>query len=297
MFYLQPGGGCWDYGSCRPGSGFFDDSVTSGDDPSDEGGIFDFANPDNPFRAATFVYVPSCTGDVHSGDKVHTYSSSEGDSVTIHHKGFVNVRAALEWTYANVPAPRSVFATGCSAGSAGSALVAPYLIEHYPRARAAQLGDSLAFVFHRPIDLADYAAHRNFPHWIPGLRALGPGPRFTMARYYSALARHYPDRAFVQFNTANDGVQARFYVAVGGTAQRFPHDLAASLREIEAAAPNFRSFTAGGDAHCVLPNSRFYTYSAAGVRFRDWVADLEAGRAVTTVRCRDCREPELIGRP
>ncbi|MDQ3871073.1 MAG: pectinacetylesterase family protein, partial [Chloroflexota bacterium] len=258
VFYLQPGGGCWDYGSCRPGSPFFDDSVTGDDDPTDDGGIFELGNPDNPFRDASFVYVPSCTGDVHSGDAVHTYRGSGGESVTIQHKGFVNVRAALQWTYANVAEPRSVFVTGCSAGSAGSALVAPYLIEHYRNVRATQLGDSLAFVFHRPIDLADYGTYSNLPPWIAGLRALGPGPRFTMARYYTAVARHYPDRAFAQFNTAHDRVQARFYVAVGGTPQRFAQDLSASLREVEAAAPNFHSFTAGGDAHCVLPNSRFY---------------------------------------
>ena len=294
VFYLEPGGGCWDYNSCRPGSGLFSESVTAADDPTGKGGIFDFSNPRNPFRAATFVYVPYCTGDVHAGNRVQTYRSGSGDeSVTIHHKGFVNASAALRWAYANVRAPASVLATGCSAGSAGSALVAPYLMEQYPQARVSQLGDSVGVVFTPAVDLSNYGAQESFPGWIPQLAALGPRD-FTIARYYVAVARHYPNRLFAQFNTAHDWIQARYYEAMGGDRESFAAELARSLNEVERAAPNFRSFTAGGDAHCVLPSDRFYTYAVRGIPFRDWAADLAAGKRVPTLRCGDCDEPELM---
>ena len=39
-----------------------------GEDPPSAGGIFDLADPDNPFADYSFVYVPYCTGDVHLGD-------------------------------------------------------------------------------------------------------------------------------------------------------------------------------------------------------------------------------------
>jgi hypothetical protein len=46
LLYFQDGGGCWSYETCRPGSGFFQDSLRSATDPSlPEGGILDFSDP------------------------------------------------------------------------------------------------------------------------------------------------------------------------------------------------------------------------------------------------------------
>lgn len=102
LIYFQPGGGCFDVRTCAPGSDWFDDSVTDGDSPKGQGGIFDSANPQNPFRDYSVVYIPSCTGDVHTGDNVRTYRGA-GEQVTIRHRGFVNARAALEWTFERFP--------------------------------------------------------------------------------------------------------------------------------------------------------------------------------------------------
>jgi Pectinacetylesterase len=279
LFYLQPGGGCWSFETCRPGSTFYDDSVTNADSPAGQGGIFDFSNQSNPFRDYTIVYAPSCTGDVHWGDQVQTYRSGD-ERLTIRHKGFVNASTALRWAYRAVPRPRSVFVAGCSAGSVGSAAFAPFLIRHYRRARVAQLGDSLAFVFHRPLDLeTDYRAHENFPRWIPAVRAIKPG-EFTMARYYAAIGSYYRRASLAQFNYAADAVQERYYVALGGRPGDFPAALAKSLGRIRASTRNFRSYTAPGSSHCVLPLDRFYDLRVGGVSFAGWVARLAAGRPV-----------------
>jgi Pectinacetylesterase len=283
LVYFQAGGGCFDAASCAPGSSLFDDSVTETDNPGlSENGILDLGHPENPFREHSVLYVPSCTGDVHWGDNVRTYTGA-GQRVTVHHRGFVNASAAVDWLAQRVRRPSEVFVTGCSAGSVGSAVFAPYLIERYDEARVTQLGDSLAFVFHRPVDLQeDYRAHANFPAWIPDLRAIEPG-EFTMARYYAALARHYPRSAFAEFNFARDGVQRTFYQALGGQGGDFPDALATSLAEIRAAAPNFRCYTTDGTGHCILNRRDFYTHETDGVRLRDWVAGLAEGRPVDNV--------------
>ena len=282
LFYLQPGGGCWSFETCRPGSTFYDDAVTAADTPAGQGGIFDLANPRNPFRGYTIVYAPSCTGDVHWGDHVQTYRSG-AQRLTIRHKGFVNASTALRWAYRAVPHPRAVFVAGCSAGSVGSAAFVPFVIRHYRRARIGQLGDSLAFVFHRPLDLeSDYRAHENFPRWIPAVRAIEPG-HFTMARYYAAIANYYRRSSFAQFNYAADAVQERFYVALGGNAANFAAALANSLRQIRASARNFRTYTAPGSSHCILPLDSFYTLRVRGVPFVEWVRRLAAGGPVRSM--------------
>jgi len=54
---------------------------------------------------------------------------------------------------------------------------------------------------------------------------------------------------------------------------------------LEADAPNYRAFTPGGDLHWVTPRAEFYTYAINVMRFRDWVADIAAGKDVLTLHC------------
>jgi hypothetical protein len=173
-----------------------------------------------------------------------------------------------------------VFVTGCSAGSIGSILHAPRVIRQYPRARVAQLGDSLGYLFSRPTDLRSlWGAGRRLPGWVPGVAAI-PRDRFTMPRFYDAVADHYPRASFAQVNFREDFVQRRFHEAAGGDPERFGAALEGNLAAIRASTPNFRSCLLEGSAHCALPRPEFYTLASGGVGLRDWVADLAAGEPV-----------------
>lgn len=295
LIYFEGGGGCWDAETCAAGSTFYDDDVSPDDDPNGRtGGILDSDNPDNPFSDYNMVFIPSCTGDVHWGSNVQTYPKADGGELTIYHHGFINASSALDWAYANIASPNSIFVTGCSAGSVGSIAHAPYIIEQYPGIPVTQLGDSLAFVFHRPVNVhTDYHAHDNFPDWIPALEAITPG-ELLMSDFYNAVANYYPDYTFSQYNTEADNVQVRFYGAVGGDTDDFPADLAANLTRIHEGSSNFRSYTASGNLHCIMPRPQFYTTEVNGVRLRDWVNDLANGEVVSSVRCETCEnETEL----
>jgi hypothetical protein len=226
------------------------------------------------------VYVAYCTGDVHWGAHTQHYPTASGGTLEIHHQGFINASAALDFAYAHFPSPEAVFVAGCSAGAVGSAVHAPFISQQYPSALVSQLGDSLAFVYHRPVDLqTNYHAHDNFPAWIPALAEMAPGD-FAMPRYLTALANAYPHQTFAQFNFALDSVQEHFYVAVGGRPGDFPVRLAAALEEIRTAAPNFRAYTAPGTQHCILPFDRFFALTVAGTPFRNWVAARAASQPV-----------------
>ena len=274
LVFFQGGGGCFDERTCAPGSRWFDDRVTEGDAPRRDGGVLALDDPRNPFRGWSAVFVPSCTGDVHLGDVRARYGST-----TIEHRGFENARAALARAYSEFPSPRIVFVAGCSAGSVGSAFHVDSVLRRYPAARVTQLGDSLAFLFHRPVSLADWGAHERFPSWFRvGER------RWTMVAYLEALARRYPRRTFARFNHAGDDVQEIFYEAVGGRPERFPAQLRAAERRLKR-LPNYRSYLACGDEHCALPTEEFYSRRVGGVALRDWVADLAHGRDVACPVC------------
>lgn len=284
IVFFQGGGGCWSGTTCAQGSQLYDASVTEQDNPTGRAGIFDLDNPENPFRDYYWVFAPSCTGDIYMGTKEVTYTAADGSELLIHHKGALNGRAAVEWAFANFSAPESIFVTGCSAGSIGSAMFAPHLINHYPQAQVVQLGDSLGFLFDKPEDVdAYYGAYAGFPDWIPALNELAPAD-FTMARYYTAVANHYPDYIFSQFNTAADQVQFQFHVAGGEEAADFEGAIASAMDAIHAGAPNFRSYIGAGTQHCILPRPDFYQRETNGVRFRDWVADLANGEDVPSIR-------------
>ena len=192
------------------------------------------------------------------------------------------------------PTQKSVFVTGCSAGSVGSITHAPYIIEQYPGVPVTQLGDSLAFVYHRPVNVqADYNAHDSFADWIPELQAITRGA-LIMSDVYSAVANYYPDYTFGQYNTEADNVQIRFYDAIGGNPDNFSADLATSLSNIHQNSPNFRSYTASGDLHCIMPRNQFYSTEIDGVSLTEWVTDLANNQPVSSVRCETCQnETEL----
>ncbi len=103
---------------------WFDDRVNVFDDPSLSGdGILELERADNPFRDYSVVYIPSCTGDVHTGTRAVKYGPHR-----VHQKGFFNARAALTRAYREFPSPATVFVAGCSAGSVGSAFHADSII-------------------------------------------------------------------------------------------------------------------------------------------------------------------------
>jgi alpha-beta hydrolase superfamily lysophospholipase len=275
VVFFQGGGGCFDVRSCAPGSTWFDDRLDEADDPALNGGLLDLDDSRNPFRDWSFLYIPSCTGDVHLGDRVTSYGST-----TIRHRGWVNARAALGRAFREFPSPQTVLVTGCSAGSVGSAFHVPTVLARWPHARISQLGDSLAFVFHRPVRLGEWGAPAHFPAFF----RIG-NRRFTMVEYLRALAKRYPRRTFARFNHASDDVQERFYVGVGGRAAGFEPRLRRAEAQLRRLG-NYRSYLACGGDHCVLPRDTFFTLEVAGVRIRDWVERLTSGRSVGCPICR-----------
>ena len=275
VLFFEGGGGCFDQTTCAIGSQWFDDDVGADEDPTYAGGMLDLTDSRNPFRDWSWVYIPSCGGDVHLGDRRVRYGP-----VTVEQRGWQNARAALRWAFERFDDVDSVFVVGCSAGSVGSAFHVPAVLGRWPKARVTQLGDSLAFEYHRPISLADWGAHRHFP----GFFRIG-NRRFTMVEYLTALSRHYPKRTFARFNHASDDVQEAFYGAVGGQPGRFESDLRVAEAKLKK-LPNYRSYLACGDEHCILPTPGFYTTRVAGVSLRNWTARLARGRNVSCPTCR-----------
>lgn len=121
--FLRGGGICWDHQTCVATSGA--SYVQSGygqpqfDNESLSGGVFDRNNPQNPFRDFNFIYVPYCTGDLHTGRNITSYLPDGG--ARVHHRGFENITAMLARAVPTFPTPTQLVVTGQSAGGFGAA--------------------------------------------------------------------------------------------------------------------------------------------------------------------------------
>lgn len=125
---LEPGGACWDYGSCSPDGGLRGAANPNGLPPGIEHmKRFQFLplmrvdDPKiNPVQDYNKVFIPYCTGDIHTGNNTITYTGPAGQQLVFHHHGHQNILSSIAWinqTFTHVP---RLLVTGCSAGGAGA---------------------------------------------------------------------------------------------------------------------------------------------------------------------------------
>lgn len=297
LVYLQGGGACWNLDTCDPqGDPTYKMAAGEGDNPEFRGGIFDLDDPENPLADYTMVMVPYCTGDVHIGDRQSSYEDPDtGRVVTVEHRGWSNAGAVLDWTFANVEAPREVVVAGTSAGSIPSPLYGQIVAARYPEARVTALGDaSGAYRREATSDAPTFETWGTLAalHDVPGYAAAGDED-MSFSGFYITAAQQRPNLRLRQYDAANDEVQG-FFLSQAGTDRPDVHGLLQAERAvIRQSVPGFRAFTAGGPTHGILTDSRFYTYEVDGRRFRDWFADAIGPGEVEDVDCADCARAEL----
>ncbi|MDP2274650.1 MAG: pectin acetylesterase-family hydrolase [Archangium sp.] len=187
VLFLQGGGACWNNGTCHPSlfrwgpvCNYGSDSLCLWDDaggtkplaanvaagnpyPADGGGAFpsDLATlenallfsrrAENPLRNASYVFVPYCTGDLHSGNTTRTYHTKAGafDPVQplVHHfAGATNMDAYLANLRGRHPSVRTIWLTGVSGGGYGASLNLKRVRDAFPEAAVHLLADSAPMV-------------------------------------------------------------------------------------------------------------------------------------------------------
>lgn len=123
--FLEGGGACWNEAYCYLApqasnlDGFdktkFDARIAKVDKS-----LLDRTAANNPFKDDSFVYIPYCTGDVHSGDKEQKYSPDNARITK--HVGRKNIEADLKVIQPLFKDVERVELTGSSAGGFGAAL-------------------------------------------------------------------------------------------------------------------------------------------------------------------------------
>lgn len=298
VVFFDGGGACWDDVTCaiprrreaeRDDDGFYKAELIPTDDPNRFGGIFDLDNPRNPVRDWSIVYVPYCTGDVHSGSNTARYSDPDtGEPYTIEHRGADNFRVVLNWLKDNFAQPGQILVAGSSAGAYGASTHYPRIRAAYPRGRALMIGDAGQGVMTQ-----DFLDRRN-ASWRFML------PREVFARnttltpeidIVGRLAERYPQDRFAQYTTAHDITQSSFYALMGAenACLAWTANMTTALAQRQHES-NFRSYLASGETHSILRTPRFYTEQSGGAPLAEWLtAALSANGAGWQNRaCENC---------
>jgi hypothetical protein len=286
--YFQGGGGCWNSGTCGLiGQQTFDPAVDTTDAPGNFNGILDLANPANPIKDHSIVFVPYCTADVFLGNRTVTYSVPASDSAParstqVQHWGSADADSVMNWVFSHFTAPSLVFVTGSSAGAIPSPLYASRVAEHYPSARVVQLGDAAGG--YRAKAITDILAGWGATSALltnPAYRGVDSAT-FNLETLYIVGSRATPRVMFTQYNNSDDAIQVIF-LRLLGVKDTLPAMIAGNLADIRAANPKFRSYTSPGDMHTILLRPEFYTLTVDSVAFRDWLAGLLDGGEVKDV--------------
>ena len=245
LVFLNGGGACWDYTTCvlfsTSAHGPFGSAQFNQGIAAVGGSVLDRAAP-NPFAGFNLVFVPYCTGDIHGGDNVITYTSGSNQKV-IYHKGRANIAAYLARLAATVPAGGKVVVSGSSAGGFGVNMVYDLFHQYFSGSKLYLLDDSgplfvgdaiPAFLrsswysswgLERTLTPLCPSCPQDFSALIPILAAKYPGERLALLSYtQDNVIRSYLGLSATDFQTNLYGLagtrldplaQSRYYLVTG----------------------------------------------------------------------------------
>ncbi len=300
MIYLEGGGACFNAATCsgnpsRFGSAEFAARVAgSATSAGLNEGIFS-TDASNAVGRWNQVYVPYCTGDVHSGSAADaTISGVAGTQQFVGHQ---NIVASLDLLRPYLGAQGKVLLTGASAGGFGTLLNFPTVDEHFSSSQTYLLDDSGPIFFADNVLSPQLAQGLTLVFNLPGtLRAPELYGTDGLQNIYTYLGRTYPDTRFALVSHLEDATIRGFFSF--GQAPNDPitgDEYAAGLRDIRAQLPsNWGTYFATGADHTFIALGERYTGTSAGVALNTYVGALVNG-SVSNVDPAPTRPAPLSG--
>ena len=324
VVYFEGGGACWDNLTCSfpiggpqppapntPFPQFFVPTIPPGFTPAAIGGLFRTDRADNPVRDWNIVYIPYCTGDIHTGSTAKTYANGNPlvpvSSYTIQHRGFDNFMVVLDWMKRQ-RAPEQILVTGVSAGGYGATANFPWIEETFKDARVSLLADASQGVTTEAFDNGNPGRNSWNPQLAPWV--FGESPVMVPGnQLMRSVAQAYPRSKVAQFTTNLDIVQIQFYgvqkqyYPPGGTCPNPVSDwnqqMLSALAADSADLKNFRYYLAPGQYHTLLRDQNYYDEATNGVPFAGWLGNMLKNQGGTNgkgggwlnVACPDCLAP------
>jgi len=279
LIFEQGGGACW--------QDFYNCNVLSEDQepPTPRVGIWDFDSRDNPFHKFKIVYMPYCDGSVFAGDN-DVFDPAFGAAIGFpsavfrFHRGLRNQSAAMDLAKATFPDAVKITVAGSSAGGAGAAGFAPFLVRFvYGNAAkikvfndagpiAVNLDPGNAFA---QADIAARAADWDFGKFFPSscTDCDDMGQATAIVRWRLDNDTEISEAFYeTEFDATN-----RFFTRLLFDPFGYRNLVVTEHGLLNAAHPDrYKRFIvdSGDTSHTALQSARFNLQEANGVRLDDW---------------------------
>lgn len=278
FFYFEGGGACWSSETCfELGLAARVRALEDADEVDfaeirpllEAHPLFDRDDPTSPFAGATYVYVPYCTGDVYSGDRVVEYDDA-GTARTVHHVGARNTQRLVDVLRSTLPGLARIWTVGSSAGGYGATLNHHRFVASWPAAEVHLLQDCSPPV--TPIDgeIIDYQTWQTQWQWQlpPGCA----GCDTDFGQVISAISAANPTSRVALLAYDEDAVVKAFF----GYQALAP--ALATLLDTHYDQPSTHAFVLSSTAHTMLGNYAAVT-QPGGPTLRAWVEAWATGGA------------------
>ncbi len=276
FIYFMGGGACWDGSTCfvlnTAVHGPFGQAQWDASGAPSVAHALDRTRATNPFREASYVFIPYCTGDLHAGNNVATYDVLGPRMVA--HVGRRNVEALLPRLLATWPAPARVVISGSSAGGYGATFNYDLLRRAWPSAQVALVDDAGPLLEGDGIPVDERAAW--YANWHMGDVVdplCGADCRNDLSRLYPALVAKYPqDRMSLLTSLQDSTIRTYFLILLG---LDFEQRLRALIADRLAPTETFRVFAIPGESHTLLGGVD--TITSGGATLETWLSAMLSG--------------------
>lgn len=292
VFYLQGGGACFTEETCAgnpsnfPGSEFLDRTSNG----SYKHGLLNYQRSENPVGDWNAVFVPYCTGDVHSGNNPGSYGL--GLSEPQEFVGSRNMAYLLDFLkpYMEATGVDEIMVAGVSAGGFGTHLTYYAVKQRFPQVKTHLINDSGPLIsdpeVFPPCLLLGFQLIYNLP--VPPGFLVCCRPTYGLADIYPYLTRLYPEDNFGLITFLEDETIRYFFAAgqntcTGGNVSGalFRQGLEHLREVVLKPTGKISTYYRNGSGHTFIQSDdRYFEEPVSDVYLYDWVRRTMNGEVV-----------------
>jgi hypothetical protein len=281
MVFLDQGGACFNAETCA----FNLSAFGGGDFVPQSQGIFNRSDPANPVRDWSFVFIPYCSGDVHTGNRADGAVDGVGPQQFL---GYSNLDAFLSRIVPTFAGAGQVLFAGSSAGGFGVLLNADHVARWFAPIPVTALSDSGPPMPNSVVaPCLEQAWHDSWGFDRGAMLDCGvdcPSSSDYMVDFVLHFGWRYPSYRGGLISSSHDATIGLFFGfgrngCAGG--QIAPADFEAGLLafrgQIRAQGTPFGTYYIPDTQHIWLMSDSGFGARVGGVALKQWVGDLLAG--------------------